>query len=175
MAAKGVIAATKDGGTIVDVLGIVKILIKIPSARTGGAIAVFEEQVPAGYGVPYHVHHNEDEMFHILEGMYQIWIGTETLIAHVGDTIMLPRGVHHTFRNISQKTGRTLNTYSPGGFDEFVEILARMPVDTDLTDLGAFGERYGIHYTSHLPWEHPGNAVQLADRFTPTSVYKDYE
>lgn len=161
MSATGCIISNRNEAEIIDVLGIVQVTMRIRNMDTNGVIAVFEERVPAGYGVPYHTHLKEDEMFRILEGTYQIWVGGQTFTAHVGDTVMLPRGVPHTFRNISTVSGLTLNTYSPGGFDDFIREFAKLPPMPDLTELGELGERYGIHYSAYHPWDFPQNDRRL--------------
>jgi len=42
--------------------------IKATAESTGGAYGLVESQVAPGFSPPLHVHRNEDEIFHILEG-----------------------------------------------------------------------------------------------------------
>jgi quercetin dioxygenase-like cupin family protein len=89
--------------------------LKIGSADTGGGMAVFEQigQSPNG-GPPLHIHLQQDEFFHVLEGEYRFRVGDEHFPASVGDTIFLPRGVPHAFIQLTAHA-RMLVTYQPAG------------------------------------------------------------
>ncbi|AWV00665.1 cupin domain-containing protein [Burkholderia sp. JP2-270] len=148
-----IIVSPKQENKVIRVLDTVDITIRMSRQSTGGRFAVFEECVPPGYGVPTHIHKNEDEMFYIVEGTYHIWCEGRALVATPGDTVLLPRGIPHSFYNAGDTVSKTINTYLPGGFDEFVEVLSTMGNDIDLTNLGELGVKYGISYSSHCPWE----------------------
>ncbi len=89
--------------------------LKIGSADTDGGLAVFEQigKSPNG-GPPLHIHPEQDEYFHVLEGNYRFQVGNEKFPATVGDTIFLPRGVPHAFIQLTDKA-RMLVTYVPAG------------------------------------------------------------
>jgi len=89
--------------------------LKIGSADTGGGMAVFEQigQSPNG-GPPLHIHPQQDEFFHVLEGEYRFRVGDEQFAAAVGDTIFLPRAVPHAFIQLTEHA-RMLVTYQPAG------------------------------------------------------------
>ena len=46
-------------------------------ASRGGRFTVGEQVTPAGWGPPRHVHSREDEVFYILEGVYEVRVGEE--------------------------------------------------------------------------------------------------
>lgn len=89
--------------------------LKIASADTDGGMAVFEQigESPNG-GPPLHVHPDQDEFFHVLEGLYRFQVGEERFAASTGDTIFLPRGVPHAFVQLTQ-AARMLVVYQPAG------------------------------------------------------------
>ena len=89
--------------------------LKIGSADTDGGMAVFEQigQSPNG-GPPLHIHPEQDEFFHVLEGNYRFQVGDERFPATTGDTIFLPRGVPHAFIQLTERA-RMLVTYQPAG------------------------------------------------------------
>lgn len=89
--------------------------LKIGSADTGGGMAVFEQigQSPNS-GPPLHIHPEQDEFFHVLEGEYRFRVGEEHFPASVGDTIFLPRAVPHAFIQLTERA-RMLVTYQPAG------------------------------------------------------------
>ncbi len=47
-----------------------EVLVKISSRDTGGAFTVVEERTPSMAGPPLHMHREQDEWWHILEGEY---------------------------------------------------------------------------------------------------------
>jgi mannose-6-phosphate isomerase-like protein (cupin superfamily) len=42
--------------------------LRATTAQTGGALGFVEQVIPFGFASPYHVHHNEDESFCVVEG-----------------------------------------------------------------------------------------------------------
>ena len=89
--------------------------LKISSADTNGDVSVFVQTgvTPKG-GPPLHVHPNQDEWFHVIEGEYKFQVGDDVHLLSVGDTIFLPRNVPHAFGQLSEK-GKMMVTYMPAG------------------------------------------------------------
>jgi len=92
----------------------------VTAEQSGGAYSVIETVAQPGGGPPPHRHNREDEIFYILEGSFEMLLGEQTFAASAGESIFLPRGVVHTFRNIGAAPGRILVVTVPGGFDAFV-------------------------------------------------------
>ncbi|MCZ7658549.1 MAG: cupin domain-containing protein [Xanthobacteraceae bacterium] len=88
--------------------------INVDRYQSGGIVGVFESIVPARGGPPVHVHHNEDEVIHVIEGGYEFWLDGDTIPVAAGASIFLPRGVPHTFRVTSTSSGRNLTILTPG-------------------------------------------------------------
>jgi mannose-6-phosphate isomerase-like protein (cupin superfamily) len=86
-------------------------------------VSVVEHYMPHGESPPLHVHRNEDEVFHILEGSMRIHIdGTERL-AHAGETVLAPKGVPHSFRVESTEGARCLTITSGGDFENMIREM----------------------------------------------------
>ena len=100
------------------------IQVKIASADTGGAFAVMEGYTPPLSGPPLHIHRTQDEAWYIVQGRFRFEVGGETILAGPGDTVFAPRGIPHTFQNISSEMGITVTTAVPGGLDEFFGELS---------------------------------------------------
>jgi mannose-6-phosphate isomerase-like protein (cupin superfamily) len=143
------IVVPPEAGNLWHVLGTL-IECKIDSAETGGAYAVVEAIVPPEGGPPTHVHHKEDEIFHVLEGEFEIRCGAETLHASKGATAILPRDVPHAFRNVGGREGRLLTTITPGGFEQFFAEVSRevrsMPADAN--KLLAIARKYSVEFVA---------------------------
>lgn len=95
------------------------------SHRDGGdRISVLEHAARRGDSPPLHVHVNEDEVFHIVEGEFRFQIGSEERKGRAGDTVLAPKGVRHTYR-VESEHGRWLTVTTHGQFEDFVRAMAR--------------------------------------------------
>lgn len=89
--------------------------LKISSADTDGAIAVFEQTgfTPKG-GPPLHIHLYQDEFFYVIDGEYQFLVGDERHRLKKGDTIFLPKNIPHAFIQLTEKA-KVIVSYIPAG------------------------------------------------------------
>jgi len=88
----------------------------IPSAVTGGCIAVFRMTMPEGFSPPRHIHTREDEVFLVEAGDVCFDIEGRRLLAGPGTSVFMPRGAVHTFR-VQSETATMLGVMTPGHFD----------------------------------------------------------
>lgn len=66
-----------------------------PIAATGQSFDIYEW---SGNGPDYlHVHHSDDEAWHILEGTLTFQFSDRTIDASAGTTVFVPAGVAHTY------------------------------------------------------------------------------
>lgn len=101
-----------EAGERVNVLGAE---LTIKSSGDPAQMTFVDHPIPPGYGVPMHVHDDEDELFYILEGEVTFACDTGELAAGPGCFVHAPRGAAHGFRNISGAPARALVITSPGG------------------------------------------------------------
>lgn len=87
---------------------------------TAGRFDLLDQTMPAGYSVPKHVHHKEDEAWYILEGRVTFFCGDRVIEAEAGSWVFAPRHVPHTFK-VDTGGARALTFTSPSGFARFVE------------------------------------------------------
>jgi quercetin dioxygenase-like cupin family protein len=92
--------------------------IKLTAADTNGQFSLVDELVPAGSTTPYHIHHNEDETFYIIEGEAEFVVDGRLVSAKTGAVIFLPKNVPHGFRIIGDRPARILNFLTPGGAEQ---------------------------------------------------------
>ena len=98
----------------------------VTGEESGGAYFAMEALVPRGGGPPPHIHANEDETFHVLEGRVTFRLGDETILAGPGDFVHVPRGNVHCFRNDGETPARLVLTFTPAGIEHFfLETLQR--------------------------------------------------
>ena len=74
------------------------------SARNGAAhLCIFEQWVAIGAGAPTHAHPVE-EVLTVREGEAEMWIGDERAIVAAGQSLIVPAGRMHGFRNCGTAT-----------------------------------------------------------------------
>jgi mannose-6-phosphate isomerase-like protein (cupin superfamily) len=119
-------------------------VIRASGETTGGAFSVVEEIDPLD--TPTHTHANEDELWYILEGEHVFQIGGDEVRAGPGDVVFGPRGVPHAQRRVVPRAGRTLELFSPPGFEGFFRELAAAEVSgASMPEVySSVSEKYGI-------------------------------
>ena len=74
------------------------------SARTGAAqLCIFEQWIAPGNGAPTHSHPVE-EVLTVREGEAEMWMDEERVIVTAGQSLMVPAGRMHGFRNSGSGT-----------------------------------------------------------------------
>jgi len=77
----------------------------------------------------------------ILAGSYRIAIGEKIFEVSAGASIILPKGVPHSWRNISSEPGRTVVILTPGGFEQCIQTIRNSPPEK----LEAVAASYGCY------------------------------
>jgi mannose-6-phosphate isomerase-like protein (cupin superfamily) len=98
--------------------------------QSGGEVAVIETAPGPGAGPPLH-HHDFDEAFYVIEGELTFQVRDELLRVGAGELAFAPRGVPHTFANLSDAPARQLIVCTPAGFERY---FARMAAERQGTD-----------------------------------------
>src|SRR5262245_8464996 len=84
---------------------------------TNGAYFLVESTLVPGTEPPPHVHSREDELFYVLEGEFDMYVGREVFKVQTGECIFLPRFKPHAFVIRSAQL-RVLILFAPGGVEE---------------------------------------------------------
>ncbi len=136
-----------NAGTTWNIFGL-EIVGKVMSHQTNGAYSVVVSTTPPDGGPPLHVHEREDELFYILQGTYEFRSGDTKMTAIEGDLVHLPAHVPHLFRNIGSAPGMTMNTMTPGGFEQFFAEIDQLPKDQPLDRelVAEIASRYGLRF-----------------------------
>jgi mannose-6-phosphate isomerase-like protein (cupin superfamily) len=83
---------------------------------------------------PRHVHPDNVEVFEILEGEVQLLFGSEWRTARAGESVTVPPGVRHTFRNHSGKFAAFRNVHDPHhDFEAYLRQLTTLQNELQLT------------------------------------------
>ena len=98
---------------------------RVPAEVGLGSFARIEKTMRAGAMPPLHVH-EEDELFHVLEGAMTIHAGDRAVRLGAGESFLAPKGVPHTYRAESERVRflAVAAVASVGRYDEFLRAVA---------------------------------------------------
>jgi quercetin dioxygenase-like cupin family protein len=109
---------------------LVKILVGAADGRED--ISVVEHRMPYGEAPPLHVHRNEDEIFHVLEGTMRFHVGGQQVTAGAGETLVAPKGVPHGFRVESVSGARCLTIVRGRNFETLIRTFGAPAIADEL-------------------------------------------
>jgi quercetin dioxygenase-like cupin family protein len=95
------------------------------SELTGGAFEVIEDVRNEGEGPAPHVHHQTDEAFYVLEGLFTFIKDDQEIEAGQGGFVFIPHGTRHCYRARSAGA-RLLILVVPAGLEVFLKELDRL-------------------------------------------------
>jgi quercetin dioxygenase-like cupin family protein len=127
--------------------------VKVSSADTGGAFALMEDNLKAGFALGLHLHRQHAETFYILEGDVDFYLGGDWLTAPPGSTVHIPPGIEHAVVLPEGRTGKLLMIFQPAGFDQFLKELAALS-EQELADerrVSALSLKYDIVELGGVP------------------------
>ena len=132
-------------------VGELTIRFLIEAEQSGGSVAVFEFDVPAGAKVAAgHSHDGYEETIYGLEGVLTWTIEGTPIVVGPGEALCIPRGAVHQFDNAGDVDAKALAVVTPGilGPDYFREVAAILDAATggppDFAALGEVMRRHGL-------------------------------
>ena len=108
-------------------IGQLAIRFLLEGHTSGGSVAIFEFDVPAGAKVPVaHSHDGYEETIYGLQGVLTMTLEGQRIEVGPGEVLCIPRGAVHRFDNLHSAPAKALAIVSPGilGPDYFREIAA---------------------------------------------------
>jgi len=132
-------------------VGDLAIRFLVEGEESGGSVAVFEFDVPAGAKVAVgHSHDGYEETIYGLEGALTWTIEGVPVDVGPGEALCIPRGAVHQFDNTGDVDAKALAVVTPGilGPDYFREVAAILEAAAggapDFATLGEVMRRHGI-------------------------------
>jgi len=132
-------------------IGQLAIRFLLEGKASGGSVAVFEFDVPAGAKVPIaHSHDSYEETIYGLEGVLTFTVEGRPTDVGPGQVLCIPRGAVHRFDNVRGADTKMLAIVSPGILspDYFREIAALVKAAAggppDAVALAAVMRRHGL-------------------------------
>src|SRR5262245_19423439 len=126
--------------------------VLLTTEATGGAVSVLMAWHKPGEGPPDHVHFNQEEIFFVVEGSYELTVAGEPRTAGPGTIVFIPRNVVHRFKNVGDTTACMLDWSLPGGQDHYFKTISELAGDDGFT-----GERVieiSKEFDTNFPAEH---------------------
>ena len=132
-------------------IGQLAVRFLVEGAASGGSVAMFEFDVPAGARVPIaHSHDAYDETIYGLKGALTWTVAGVPHEVRPGDVLFIPRGVVHRFDNTSGADTTSLAIVTPGVlspdyFRELAALVARAAGGPpDLAAIADVMRRHGL-------------------------------
>src|SRR5689334_5586078 len=106
------------------------ITIRVGENDGTNGVSVLEHRAPYAHSPPLHVHHNEDEIFHVLSGELRLRVDGRDVPLRAGETMLAERSVPHTFVVESEGGATFLTMTARGDFERLVRAMGR-PAERD--------------------------------------------
>ena len=126
--------------------------VLLTTEATRGAISVIMGWHKPGEGPPDHVHFNQEEVFFIVEGTYELTVGDRTSTVGPGTIVFIPRNVVHRFRNVGAATACMLDWSLPGGQDQYFKAISDLAASDGFT--GEKALEISKQFDTHFPAAH---------------------
>jgi oxalate decarboxylase/phosphoglucose isomerase-like protein (cupin superfamily) len=135
------------------------LVVRVPSASTGGALLAAEVEIPAGGGPPLMHRHDPEEVYRLERGELALYVEdddghAERTVARAGDVVHIPGGRAHTVRNESAAEARAYVVFTPGTqMENFLRAAGALATGEppSMEEVLALAARHGIEMTGPVP------------------------
>lgn len=102
---------------------------------------------PPRYIAPFHIHHEDDEAWYVVEGRLIVRMGEEDYSVPAGGAVLVPRGTPHTYWNPNPDPTRYVLVMTPR-IERLIAALHALaePSPQTLADV------YAEHRSEYLGW-----------------------
>ncbi len=149
--ARQTIIVRPEQGRVLEAFGD-KVQVKLNGGDIQGSLVLALDSVPPGNGPPPHIHHQEDELFIVMEGSFR-FLADDGWSEPVGPggVVYTPRGVRHSFQNAGSTTGRLWILATPSGFEQFFGECAEVFAAGNPPDLAKILRISSEHAIEYVP------------------------
>lgn len=102
---------------------------RVSGTDTNGAVFAVEFDLEPGEEIPPHIHHNEEEILHVVDGEVESRVGEETVAAPAGSCHTIPRGTVHAQSNTGTEPATLFVIFTPGELDSLFEQSTEVSPD----------------------------------------------
>jgi quercetin dioxygenase-like cupin family protein len=124
-------------GDFLTMPGGARVVITRSTADTGGERVEMEFSLPPGAsGPPLHFHPAQEEEWHVLSGTLTAHLDGDWRPLEEGESVTIPAGRPHTFRNRSEQVVRVRDVHVPAlDFQGYMEQLSALTESGKVTSL----------------------------------------
>ena len=97
--------------------------IRVSAEDSADGLSAIEFLAPHGSSPPLHVHLEEDELFHVIDGTLRVSVEGKDAVLQAGHTALGPRGKPHSFR-VESETARFVIVTRNRLFERFVRAMS---------------------------------------------------
>ena len=116
-------------GKVLDLRSIfgLQATVTVPSETTGGAYVEMDVMAQPGSETLIHYHPEQEETYRVLEGALEVFLDGRWRAVRSGESLTVPRGAVHGFRNGGAAPARFLNVHRPAlRFEEHLATVDRL-------------------------------------------------
>jgi mannose-6-phosphate isomerase-like protein (cupin superfamily) len=103
------------------------VVTRVPPEQGTDCLCVLEHHAPKRDSPPLHVHHDQDEVFALLNGEARFHLSGRDIEARTGDCFLVPKGEPHSYLATSAEGVRFLTITRGDGFIGLVREVGRAP------------------------------------------------
>jgi mannose-6-phosphate isomerase-like protein (cupin superfamily) len=132
-------------------------VFKALGGRTAGDYDIGEFTAEPGFPGPRpHLHRTHEELFYVLAGEFDFFVGDRVVRVGPGGFVAVPPGVVHDFRNPTSRPARWLAFVAPGGLDRYFDEVKTLADSGRLTPeaMRELRLRYDTEEPDHVPDGH---------------------
>ena len=115
----------RPGGGRAYPMGRIASVFLADGAETAEKYSVSEWWLEPNTKGPGAHHHDEDDLFYVIEGTMSILLDDSWIEAPRGSFVLAPGGTTHDFENRSDRRAGVLNFFVPGAFEHNMPAIAR--------------------------------------------------
>jgi mannose-6-phosphate isomerase-like protein (cupin superfamily) len=127
--------------------------IKLTGEDTEGALCVLEDPPAPGFRPLLHLHRNEDEIVHVIEGELLFVTDEGEREIGPGALVHVPRGKPHAFHNPGTAHAHRLVMFTPAGVERFFLEVGVPASDRSAPPAGGPGPRELLEVAARYGWE----------------------
>jgi quercetin dioxygenase-like cupin family protein len=140
------------------VLGVKVICNNAPAEKLLDRPISVEAHFGPGASSSHHIHPMQDESYQVRSGTLDLFLDKEWHKVEPGESISIPKGKVHAFRNSTNEITKTINTHDPGlRFQEYLEVMQKLIQEGKVTNMT--GLRSGIYLSLH--------SLEFSNEFVP--------
>lgn len=109
-------------------------ILKDTADTSGASFEAINVVNPGFEGPPVHVHPHAEEIYQVLEGKMDVYVGGTWRQLGPGESATVPAGVPHTLKNPYAEAVRMINVHQPAlAFERFFRRMHAMIADGSMT------------------------------------------